>query len=825
MGVLPYGYDFTSGFPSGRIGFYTDVADAKLLVLNSSQEAGIPIGPRWRSHCDYLNNYIDSDQLYVYGGYGAPDYPTILQGLRMERFQVTFSTEDGDGFAKFLFDVQDKDNYDFVTLQIDSTFGSTGVYESYEVVDGKYDSYVSYGTSNTISTSNGDRVWYRADYNGTTLTIKALVDNSGTPTDTDWSSATTVFDSTHYNITGGSIGFAGYDDSNLKIDNLVIKNDADSNGSYETTEYEDDFDADANGRIASDPDHDKAGNVTFDGTYKYTYDAWDRCVKVERAYRDPSETIQTGSVVCEVEHDGLNRRIVQQVKNSADLDATYHYYCTGSQVIEVRNGSDDVLKQYVWGGLYIDELIEVGINDDPTDGTEDNVESFYFAQHDASFNVIGLTDGDGDLVERYFYSPYGDRQVFHSAGTNDPSAHTRTQLSQRVTISSVDQPYGLCEIGFQGLMHDEGLPVFGGQLICNRARMLHPRMGRFIQRDPLGYVDGTNLYGAYHVMRGGLDPMGEAAKKTYAGSKKAMYDEIAAFQSHSASAHNKKKTKAKYFKKHKKAELDNAVFQPDKVDAFTNVIEFQTGVLSGTAGAMLLARDISQQIARGDVQITTVFAVFAKAKGGSRGFAKNAASQCRQNSPSRGAARSGASNNAAQEILEQFKQAGLGSSGDDFANDIVAAALGGAGKNKALSMNLDRATAQLVHQLRQVGTAESIAVAALIKRGKLDIRLSTTDKIVWQQGQKVFVRGQYMPGTNTIIIYRRGLSSVEKAAGVVAHESKHFLQKAGTSLNPYHQGLEYPKTPKPQNPFYKLQLTNIPDYYVYAHNLVYSIAL
>lgn len=32
--------------------------------------------------------------------------------------------------------------------------------------------------------------------------------------------------------------------------------------------------------------------------------------------------------------------------------------------------------------------------------------------------------------------------------------------------------------------------------------------GRFMQRDPLGYPDGLNAYAAYHVMWGGVDPMG-----------------------------------------------------------------------------------------------------------------------------------------------------------------------------------------------------------------------------------------------------------------------------------------------------------------------------
>ncbi|QNN23812.1 hypothetical protein HED60_16555 [Planctomycetales bacterium ZRK34] len=79
----------------------------------------------------------------------------------------------------------------------------------------------------------------------------------------------------------------------------------------------------------------------------------------------------------------LGRRIEKAVQNSADLDCTYSFFYNGQQLVETRDGSDLVLKQYVWGLQYIDELVQVGVNDDPADGAEDDVESFYYA------NAIG----------------------------------------------------------------------------------------------------------------------------------------------------------------------------------------------------------------------------------------------------------------------------------------------------------------------------------------------------------------------------------------------------------------------------------------------------
>ena len=166
-----------------------------------------------------------------------------------------------------------------------------------------------------------------------------------------------------------------------------------------------------------------------------------------------------------------------------------------------------MLKQHVWNTAasgYIDELVQIGLNDDPTD-TEQDVESFYWATHNANFNVMALVDPGGVIVERYEYTPYGERTVYFSPGANDPEAMAPTAISRRWTTSGgTAQPYGLNDIGHQGLMHDEE-----AGLVDNRARMLHPGLKRFIQRDPLRYVDGMNSYAAYGILTGNLDPTGK----------------------------------------------------------------------------------------------------------------------------------------------------------------------------------------------------------------------------------------------------------------------------------------------------------------------------
>jgi RHS repeat-associated protein len=133
---------------------------------------------------------------------------------------------------------------------------------------------------------------------------------------------------------------------------------------------------------------------------------------------------------------------------------------------------------------------------------------------------VGLVDDSGVLVERYEYTPYGRRTVMRGIGSNDPLCSAPSLTSQRLSSGSVIQPYGICEVGHQGLMHDEET-----DLIYNRARMLHPILGRFIQRDPLGYVDGLSLYqyvGSAPLM--GLDPTGRIPLDTLWDAASVIYD-------------------------------------------------------------------------------------------------------------------------------------------------------------------------------------------------------------------------------------------------------------------------------------------------------------
>jgi RHS repeat-associated protein len=123
------------------------------------------------------------------------------------------------------------------------------------------------------------------------------------------------------------------------------------------------------------------------------------------------------------------------------------------------------------------------VNSNPA--SDNTCETQYWVAQDANYNVLGLVDSSGTLVERYEYTPYGQRTVYFSTGANDPALSAAAPESRRVA----GQAFGLCDFGHQGLMLDAESGLY-----YNRARYYHPTLGVFTARDPLGYVDGGSLY-------------------------------------------------------------------------------------------------------------------------------------------------------------------------------------------------------------------------------------------------------------------------------------------------------------------------------------------
>ena len=148
--------------------------------------------------------------------------------------------------------------------------------------------------------------------------------------------------------------------------------------------------------------------------------------------------------------------------------------------------------RYVYGS-YVDEplLRHAGTGTTlPTSGTA----ALYYHRNQ-QYSIVGLSDAAGTLVERYAYTAYGELTILAPDRTLRPT-------------SSFENRYT-----YTGREWDSTL-----RLYYFRARWLEPKAGRFIGRDPLGYVDGMGLYGAYFA-GDGLDPYGYWRIKRSGGPK------------------------------------------------------------------------------------------------------------------------------------------------------------------------------------------------------------------------------------------------------------------------------------------------------------------
>ncbi|MEI7836470.1 MAG: RHS repeat-associated core domain-containing protein, partial [Planctomycetota bacterium] len=264
-----------------------------------------------------------------------------------------------------------------------------------------------------------------------------------------------------------------------------------------------------------DPTHDAAGNMTLaplpgdEGTAAsallFKYDAWNR---VAEMWKDTNAngTIDAGTdtLVAKYRYDGLNHRVVKLLPAGAanHWKRTDYYYNGAWQVLEERYVPDvtgettaatNAKYQYVWDTRYVDApILRDEDTDTPANGTCNNTgdRRLYYLT-DANMNVTAVAQGtlpdengyEGKVVERYRYDAYG--QPTAMVGEVDKDGNSTTATQWNALSSSL-----VCnEILFAGYRYD---PETGMYHVRNR--MYHPTLGRWVQRDPAGYVDGANLY-------------------------------------------------------------------------------------------------------------------------------------------------------------------------------------------------------------------------------------------------------------------------------------------------------------------------------------------
>ena len=199
----------------------------------------------------------------------------------------------------------------------------------------------------------------------------------------------------------------------------------------------------------------------------------------------------------EYHYDGTNRRVRKitytgdEGEEAEDTDAWYTY--DGWRCIEEREDDTgwEARRQYVFGDRYLDEVLLFDKDtDDDGDCTENegagSTRYLYCANN--NFNIMALAGATGEVAEKVLYDPYGQFCCL------------RVQDSHQTTLSShFGNPWL-----FQGQRY---VPETGLYYFKNREHS--PTLGRFLQRDPLGYVDGMSLYELSKGSPVGLrDPLG-----------------------------------------------------------------------------------------------------------------------------------------------------------------------------------------------------------------------------------------------------------------------------------------------------------------------------
>ena len=197
-----------------------------------------------------------------------------------------------------------------------------------------------------------------------------------------------------------------------------------------------------------------------------------------------------GGVQTDYAYDALGRRIRKTVDSTGTPHTTRYLYDSW-RVIEEQDAGGATLATYVYG-LYVDEVLNMQRD---TDG--DAVMDNHYYHADDLYNVAGLSDGSGAIVERYEYDDYG--------APLDAALLT----PQGGSPSTRGNPYG-----FTGREYDAESAWYN-----YRTRYLDAQAGRFTSRDALGiWGDGSALGNGYSYAAGTpwsrVDPLGLCPKGT-----------------------------------------------------------------------------------------------------------------------------------------------------------------------------------------------------------------------------------------------------------------------------------------------------------------------
>ncbi len=219
--------------------------------------------------------------------------------------------------------------------------------------------------------------------------------------------------------------------------------------------------------------YDTKGNLTDDGSQLFEFDPWNRLTKV----KDKA----SGAERARYELDAVGRRV-----KKVETGLTTRYVYAGTRLLgeyEDTGGGPVFKRRYIYGSG-MDEALAL-----------ESAGQRYWMYQDALGSTEAITDLSNVLVERYSYDGFGQPTVKNGAGVPITGAYGRPASNLKNAL------------WFTGARWDNESGHYH-----MRARQYEPGAGRFVSRDPLGYVDGPNAYAyGYSSPSNWIDPLGLSA--------------------------------------------------------------------------------------------------------------------------------------------------------------------------------------------------------------------------------------------------------------------------------------------------------------------------
>lgn len=203
--------------------------------------------------------------------------------------------------------------------------------------------------------------------------------------------------------------------------------------------------------------YDNNGNLTYSAGRVYAYSEENR---LKRASPGGTSLAATDYV-----HDGLGRVIERRVTNASGSVTVTRYVLDGGLPVMELDGSNAVVRSMT-RGLDLSQTIQGAGGIGGMLGLRQNGASYFYFSNTGG-HVVDILATDSSRVAHYEYGPYGDRLI--------------------ATGLLADQPYQYSSKAF-----DEQ-----SELVDFGQRFYSPRLGRWINRDPIGEAGGVNLYAAF----------------------------------------------------------------------------------------------------------------------------------------------------------------------------------------------------------------------------------------------------------------------------------------------------------------------------------------